>query len=103
MENRPFERIVSFEEFLAEKNLEQSQLRIAKTTSGKIVMTARGSVISTIKTELQAATAAETAANIGSVMFCFGIPKAGAVDQQGRPSLPCLMESKSQWEEVTLF
>ena len=30
------------------------------------------------------------------------IPHAGSKDNAGRPSLPCIMESKSDWESIEL-
>ena len=98
-----FSEIVTLEGFLAKKGIKQNALNIAKTTSGSIILTAHGSPVATIKKELQGASLAETVANIKGINLCFGIPHAGSVDQSGRASLPCAMESKSQWEEVALF
>ena len=98
-----FSAIVTLEGFLAKKGIKQSALNIAKTTNGSIILTAHGSPVATIKKELQGASLAETASNLAAVNLCFGMPHAGSVDQSGRASLPCAMESKSQWEEVALF
>ena len=98
-----FAEIVTLEGFLAKKNIKPNALNIAKTTNGSIILTAHGSPVATIKKELQGASLAETVANLTAVNLCFGMPHAGSVDQSGRPSLPCAMESKSQWEEVALF
>ena len=100
---QPFSEIVTFEEFLSSKDLIPKAIKIAKTTNGSIILTAHGSPVATIKKELQGASLAETAANLAAINLCFGMPHAGSVDQSGRPSLPCCMESKSQWEEVALF
>lgn len=103
-ENRPFEKIVTLEEFCAEKKISPSHIKVAKTNNGKILLTALGSPIATVKTELQGNSPRETVMNIAAcAAICFGMPKAGSVDQSGRASLPCCMESTSQWEEVALF
>ena len=98
-----FAEIVTLEGFLTKKGIKQNALNIAKTTNGATILTAHGSPIATIKKELQGASLAETAANLAAVNLCFGMPHAGSVDQSGRASLPCAMESKSQWEEIALF
>ena len=98
-----FAEIVTLEGFLTKKGIKQNALNIAKTTNGSIILTAHGSPVATIKRELQGASLAETAANLAAINLCFGMPHADSVDQSGRASLPCAMESKSQWEEVALF
>ena len=98
-----FAEIVTLEAFLTKKGIKQNALNIAKTTNGSTILTAHGSPVATIKKELQGASLAETAANLAAVNLCFGMPHAGSVDQSGRASLPCAMESKSQWEEIALF
>ena len=98
-----FAEIVTLEGFLTKKGIKQNALNIAKTTNGSIILTAHGSPVATIKKELQGASLAETAANLAAINLCFGMPHAGSVDQSGRASLPCAMESKSQWEEIALF
>ena len=98
-----FASIVTLEGFLANKGIKANALNIAKTTNGSVILTAHGSPIATIKKELQGATLAETAANLKGINLCFGLPHAGSIDQSGRASLPCAMESKSQWKEVALF
>ena len=98
-----FSEIVTLEGFLSSKGIKANALKIAKTTNGAIILTAHGSPVATIKKELQGASAEETAANLSAINLCFGMPHAGSVDRSGRASLPCCMESKSQWEEVALF
>ena len=98
-----FAEIVTLEGFLAKKGIKQNALKITRTTNGSIMLTAHGSTVATLKKELQGASLAETAANIKGSNLCFGMPHAGSVDQSGRASLPCAMESKSQWEEIALF
>ena len=98
-----FAEIVTLEGFLANKGIKANALKIAKTTNGSIILTAHGSPVATIKRELQGASLAETASNLAAINLCFGMPHAGSIDQSGRASLPCAMESKSQWEEVALF
>ena len=101
--NQPFASIITLENFLSNKNAKPQDLKIAKTTNGSIILTMFGSPVATLKKELQGNDARETAAKLAGINLCFGIPKAGAIDQKGRPSLPCAMESISQWEEVALF
>lgn len=101
--DRPFAEVVTLEAFMASKNIQPSNLGIAKTTNGAIILTAFGSPVATIKKDLQGATPAETKQNLAAVNLCFGMPKAGSLDNAGRPSLPCAMASVSQWEEVSLF
>ena len=98
-----FAEIVTLEGFLAKTGIKQNALNIAKTTNGSTILTAHGRPVATIKKELQGASLANTAANLAAVNLCFGMPHAGSVDQSGRASLPCAMESKSQWEEIALF
>ena len=98
-----FAEFVTLEGFLAKKGIKQNALTLVKTTNGSTMLTAHGSPVATIKKELQGASLAETAANLAAVNLCFGMPHAGSVDQSGRASLPCAMESKSQWEEIALF
>lgn len=100
---QPFAEIVTLEAFMAKKGLNHQQVNIAQTTNGAIVLTALGSPIATIQKKLQGANPQETKANIAGVNLCFGIPREGSRDNAGRPSLPCAMESVSQWEEVSLF
>ena len=98
-----FAEIITLEGFLTKKGIKQNALHIAKTTNGSIILTAYGSPVATIKKELQGASLAKTAANLAAVNLCFGMPHAGSVDPSGRESLPCAMETKSQWEEIALF
>ena len=98
-----FSEIVTLEGFLAKKSIKPNAIKIAKTTNGSTILTAYGSPIATIKKELQGASLAETAANLAAINLCFGMPHAKSVDQSGRASLPCAMESKSEWDEVALF
>lgn len=101
--NQPFQGIVSLEQFAASKGIKVADIKLNKTATGKHVLVAFGTVISTIKDTLKGASLAETAANIKAVNLCFGIPKTGAVDNTGRPAVACAMVSTSQWEELPLF
>lgn len=101
--NQPFASIITFEQFISNKRATPQDIKIAKTTNGSIVLTMFGSPVATLKKELQGENARETAEKLKGINLCFGIPKDGTVDQKGRPSLPCAMESVSQWEEVALF
>jgi hypothetical protein len=98
-----FSEILSLEGFCAKKRLSSESLQVAKTTKGFFLLIAYGSPVAVIKKELQGSTLQETLANIQSVNLCFGMPHQGDTDKAGRPSLPCLMESKSQWETIGLF
>ena len=98
-----FAEFVTLEGFLTKTGIKQNALTLVKTTNGSTMLTAHGSPVATIKKELQGASLAKTAANLAAVNLCFGMPHAGSVDQSGRASLPCAMESKSQWEEIALF
>lgn len=102
-QDRPFAEVVTLEAFMSSKSIKPENLGIAKTTNGAIILTAFGSPVATIKKELQGTTPQETKQNLAAVNLCFGMPKAGSVDNSGRPSLPCAMASVSQWEEVALF
>lgn len=102
--NQPFAEIVTLEAFCSSKGIKPSAIKLAKTSNGSVLLTALGTPVATIKSELKGNTLQETAANFKAVAaLCFGIPKPGSVDQSGRPSLPCCMESKTQWEEIAIF
>lgn len=103
MANQPFAQIVTLEEFASSKNIPLSKISVAKTTNGATLLTALGSPVAVIQNKLKGASLQATATNLGSVNLCVGIPHAGDKDQSGRPSLPCLMESTTQWEEISLF
>lgn len=103
MNNKPFAQIVTLEEFASSKNIPLSKISVAQTTNGSTLLTALGSPVAVIQNKLKGASLQATAANLGSVNLCVGIPHAGDTDQSGRPSLPCLMESTTQWEEISLF
>ena len=72
------------------------------TTNGSQVLTITGAVSATIIGELKGSTLQETVNNLRSVNLTLGIPHAGSKDNAGRPSLPCIMESKSDWESIDL-
>lgn len=103
MANQPFAQIVTLEEFAASKNFPLSKISVAKTTNGATLLTAMGSPVAVIQNKLKGANLQATATKLGSVNLCVGIPHPGDTDQSGRPSLPCLMESTTQWEEISLF
>ncbi len=75
---------------------------VAMTTNGSQVLTIAGQVSATIIGALKGSTLQETVNNLRSVNLTLGIPHAGSVDNAGRPSLPCIMESKSDWESIEL-
>lgn len=103
MNNQPFAQIVTLEEFAAGKGIPVSKISVAKTTNGATLLTALGSPIAVIHNRLKGASLQATKTNLSTVNLCVGIPHAGDKDQSGRPSLPCLMESTTQWEEISLF
>ena len=103
MSQNTFATFQSMEEYLASNSIDRKKVAVAKTTNGALLLTAYGRPIATIHNELKGSTPQETARKLASVNITFGIPHPGSKDNAGRPSLPCAMESKSQWEEVALF
>lgn len=110
MANQPFAQIVTLEEFAKIKNIPfnkngDPEVSVALTTNGSTMLTAKGfsNPVAVIQNKLKGANHRETAAKLGSVNLCVGIPHPGDKDQSGRDSLPCLMESTTQWEEISLF
>ncbi len=92
-----FASFQSFEDFL-----DGRKASISQTTNGSQVLTISGTVAATIIGALKGSTLQETAANLRAVNLTLGIPHAGSKDNAGRPSLPCIMESKSDWESIEL-
>ena len=103
MSQNTFASFQSMEEYLASNSIDRKKVAVAKTTNGALLLTAYGQPIATIHNALKGSTPQETARKLASVNITLGIPHPGSVDNVGRPSLPCAMESKSQWEEVALF
>lgn len=100
---RTFSSIKTLGEFLRSEGLDRRDLGVSQTSNGSLVLTALGEVVATIKNDLKGPTAAATAKNLSSVNLCFGIPHPGTTDNSGRPSLPCVMESTTEWDVVSLF
>ena len=103
MAQNTFAKFQSMEEYLASNSIDRKKIAVAKTTNGALLLTAYGQPSATIHNELKGSTPQETARKLASVNITLGIPHPGSIDNAGRPSLPCAMESKSQWEEVSLF
>ena len=92
-----FASFQSFEAFL-----DGRKASISQTTNGSQVLTVGGQVAATIINTLKGSTLQETANNLRAVNLTLGIPHPGSKDNAGRPSLPCIMESKSDWESIEL-
>ena len=92
-----FASFQDFADFTADK-----RASIALTSNGSQVLLLNGSVAATIKNELKGSTIQETAQRLRSVNLTVGIPHSGSTDMKGRPSLPCIIESKSDWETIDL-
>jgi hypothetical protein len=90
----------SFQDFVSFTS--GAKVQLAQTTNGSQVLTLNGTVAATIKNDLKGSTIAETAAKLRSINLTLGMPHAGSTDQAGRPSLPCIMESNSDWETIDL-
>ena len=90
----------SFQDF--ESFIDGRKASISMTTNGSQVLTINGAVSATIINSLKGSTLQETVNNLRSVNLTLGIPHAGSKDNAGRPSLPCIMESKSEWESIEL-
>lgn len=104
MSEQVFNRIVSLEQFAKESDVKLSNITLSKTTKGNILMTTKsGGVIATVQNKLKGSTLSETAAKIQSVQLCVGIPHDKSVDQNGRTSLPCLMEGVTTWETMDML
>lgn len=103
MSKNTFASIKTLGEFLRSEGLNRSDLGVSQTSNGSIVLTALGGVVATIKNDLKGHNAAATAKNLSAVNLCFGIPHPGSKDNSGRPSLPCVMESSTEWDVVSLF
>lgn len=97
MSRNTFAGFQSFEEFLNGR-----KASISQTTNGSQVLTINGAVSATIINELKGSTLQETVNNLRAVNLTLGIPHPGSKDNAGRPSLPCIMESKSEWESIEL-
>lgn len=95
MAQNNFKGFQSLNEFLQGFNASAKELKIALTTKGFQLLTLRGQVVSTIHRDLKGRTPQQTARNLASVNLTFGIPHDGG--------LPCVMESKSDWQVVDIF
>ena len=97
MSQNTFAGFQAFEDFVNGR-----KASVAMTTNGSQVLTINGAVSATIIGALKGSTLQETVNNLRSVNLTLGIPHKGSVDNAGRPSLPCIMESKSDWESIDL-
>lgn len=97
MSQNTFAGFQAFEDFVNGR-----KASVAMTTKGSQVLTINGAVSATIIGALKGSTLQETVNNLRSVNLTLGIPHAGSKDNAGRPSLPCIMESKSDWESIEL-
>jgi len=95
MAQNNFKGFQSLQEFLQGFNASAKELKVALTTKGYQLLTLRGQVVSTIHRDLKGRNAQQTARNLASVNLTFGIPHDGG--------LPCVMESKSDWQVVDIF
>ena len=96
-DNKVFSDFEAFDSFVGGR-----KVTVVMTTNGSQLLKVGGKVSATIKNELKGNTIQETAEKLRSVNLVLGIPHAGSLDNQGNPSLPCLMEDKSPWEEIAL-
>jgi hypothetical protein len=103
MSEKVFKSIASLEEVLEANQAKPQDLELAKTENGKFLLLLRGEPFATLKNNLKGETVKETAEKLKGINICFGIPKDGAVDINGRKALPCAMEQQSTWETVPLF
>lgn len=97
MSRNTFSGFQSFEDFI-----DGRKASVSLTTNGSQVLTINGAVSATIIGELKGSTLQETVNNLRAVNLTLGIPHPGSKDNAGRPSLPCIMESKSDWESIDL-
>ncbi len=95
MAQNTFKRFQSLNEFLQGFNASAKDLSVALTTKGFQLLTLRGEVVATIHGPLKGRNPQQTARNLASINMVFGIPHDGG--------LPCVMESKSDWEIVDIF
>ena len=97
MSQNTFAGFQAFEDFV-----DGRKASVAMTTNGSQVLTINGAVSATIIGALKGSTLQETVNNLRAVNLTLGIPHPGSKDNAGRPSLPCIMESKSDWESIEL-
>ncbi len=97
MSQNTFSGFQAFEDFV-----DGRRASVSLTTNGSHVLTINGAVSATIINTLKGSTLQETVNNLRSVNLTLGIPHKGSKDNAGRPSLPCIMESKSDWESIDL-
>ena len=90
----------NFQDF--ESFIDGRKASVSMTTNGSQVLTINGTVAATIINSLKGSTLQETVNNLRAVNLTLGIPHPGSKDNAGRPSLPCIMESKSDWESIDL-
>ena len=97
MSQNTFSGFQSFEAFL-----DGRKATIDETDQGYHVLSISGQVAATISNKLKGSTLEETAAILRGVRLTLGLPHPGSKDNAGRPSLPCLLESKSTWKSIEL-
>ena len=97
MTRNTFSGFQSFEAFL-----DGRKATIDETNQGFHVLSIYGQVAATISNKLKGSTLEETVANLRAVNLTLGLPHPGSVDNAGRPSLPCLLEAKSEWKSIEL-
>lgn len=92
---KTFKKFQSLNSFLKSHNASKEDLSIVLTTNGYQLLSIFGEVVSTIHGPLKGRTPQETAKKLASVNMSFGIPHG--------EGLPCVMEDKSEWVEVSIF
>lgn len=74
-----------------------SRVQIGVTpNTGSHLIFLDGEVAATIHNDLKGSTAAATLKNLRAVNLSVGIPHEGSKDNSGRPSLPCILENRSE-------
>ena len=96
MTQTTFKGFKTLNQFLQGFNASAKDLSVALTTRGFQLLTLRSEVVATIHGPLKGSTPEQTARNLAAVNMVFGIPH----DPKG---LPCVMESKSNWQIVDIF
>ena len=91
----------SFKSFSAWAGSGRVQIGETPNTKSHLVFI-DGEVAATIHGELKGSTAAETLSNLRSVNLSVGIPHEGSKDRNGRASLPCVIENRSEIELLDL-
>lgn len=92
---KTFKKFQSLSSFLKGHNATKEDLKIVLTSNGYHLLSLFGEVVSTIHGPLKGRTPEQTAQKLASVNMTFGIPHDGG--------LPCVMEDKSEWVEVSIF